>query len=241
MKNKTLIVIFTVFVMIAFGFAMRTALNYFTTNKILGKDVTSNININIKPKDFSIPPIENPTSDLEMLFGNGDMVIRIPRIDTIQTKRKQNMHLYIEFQNGSKLTLFEDTVKFEVASIAQKLISKKNIFVVDADGNKLNSEYEVLKYAFNKTSSDLNYYKGTNQLMSMIFLLKLKTIYQMRGVEKGWSNFDMTECNGFQYCDPSNCDEVTIQLFSKNKKYVVVSSKLNQEEINTFLRFSEWE
>lgn len=106
--------------------------------------------------------------------------------------------------------------------------------------NKIDTEYELLKFVYGGDFADIKFFSSNNALQIQYELLALKIAFLLTGGEQYIGNFEDTSVKGFQACKPmaDSCTTTLVQLFANrgNESIIIYLRGFNQEEINYIIK-----
>jgi hypothetical protein len=230
MKARSIIVGIIVIVAVFFGIKLN---NYFTGKKILGKFTSIDAEyLKIKPKkrDIGFKVVDH---FINCSFS--PIKFKIPKTDTVKTFKIREICRSFKFKDGSSLKIIRDTLRF---SILKNLRSKKgsndNIIKRYLEEEKINSEFDLLLFTYNKTPADISFFNLSkeNTIIQYTFL-KLKELSARSGAEDGFYYFNLTNLKGFQFGGTKAHETADIQIFTnKGEEYTLLFRGFNQEQID---------
>lgn len=174
-----------------------------------------------------------------------DYIFQIPKESSdLKIEKKENS---IKIESDGKTILIENQYNQFLSQINEGyfIIGGKKILLSEEviqliRNEKIDTEYELLKFAYSQNPNNINYLSSNKTLKIQYELLALKIAFLLTGGGKYLAYFEDNSIKGFQACKPGldECESTFVQLFTNDKdtSIILIFKGLNQEEINYILK-----
>lgn len=175
----------------------------------------------------------------------GDVIFQIPKESSdLKIEKKENS---IKIETNGKTILFQNQSDQFINQInegyfiigGEKVLLSEEVVQLLLN-EKIDTEYELLKFVYNQNPNNINYFSSNKTLKIQYELLALKIASLLTGGDKYLANFEDNSIKCFQACKPEldGCKNTLVQLFTndENTSIILIFKGFNQEEINYVLK-----